>query len=431
MYQKAHNIMPKAAIDRDNKYRQLLQVLKQLEREKREISIQELADASGYKLSSIKTYTAKKLRGFVLSPTTRGRFVVKGTLPLNEAAFIKHMSQRSPALDVEDTGLAPRLLRRSLDAYFLALELYNRPIQSNRVEAFCIMMINAWELLLKVEIINSQGETALFYNDDTSKSIAIRDAIKSVLPNDRDPVRRNIEYLTNLRDKAIHLLIPELQGEVSRLFQASVFNYLYRYNKVTDSNLSSQLGTGLISLVIDPGQFSPDILKETYDTKTAAEISVFMEQFHQEESELSSSDFVIPIEYKLTLSKNAQQGDITLASGSRGGIGSLIEVPKDVDKTHPHRQGDAVREVLQLLQTHEITAFTSYDFQAILFKERVQSSKSSSYYYFIEKPKTHRYSAKLVEFIVEKVKADSTYLSRCRESYKSHLDKQKKSRKPR
>lgn len=423
--------MTKIGVYGDDKFRELLKVLKQLEREKREITAQDLATASGYKLSSTRTYIAKKLRGFVLSSTTRGRFIVKGALHLNEAEFIKHMSQRSPALDTDEMGLASRLVRRSLDAYFLAIELYNRPTQPNRVEAFCIMMINAWELLLKAEVVNNQGDNALFYKDDPSKSIAIRDATKIVFTNDRDPVRRNIEYLTELRDKAIHLLIPELQGEVSRLFQASVFNYLNRYNEVTNSNLSSKLGTGLISLIIDPGQFSPDNLKESYDTKTADEISVFMERFHGEESELASSDFAIPIEYKLTLSKNAQQGDITLASGNTGGIGFLIEVPKDVDKTHPHRQGDAVREVLKLLQSHQTTSFSSYDFQAVVFKERIQSSKSSSYYHFIEKPETHRYSNKLVEFIVEKVKADSSYLSRCRESYKSHLDKQKKPRKTR
>ncbi|MGQ6481559.1 DUF3644 domain-containing protein, partial [Serratia sp. IR-2025] len=35
----------------------------------------------------------------------------------------------------------------------LSLEVYNRPSLDNRVEAFCILSINAWELLLKAELI--------------------------------------------------------------------------------------------------------------------------------------------------------------------------------------------------------------------------------------------------------------------------------------
>ncbi|WP_223863166.1 DUF3644 domain-containing protein, partial [Enterobacter hormaechei] len=47
------------------------------------------------------------------------------------------------------------LLKRSLDAFILSLEVYNRPSLDNRVEAFCILSINAWELLLKAELIKA------------------------------------------------------------------------------------------------------------------------------------------------------------------------------------------------------------------------------------------------------------------------------------
>lgn len=106
--------MTKLGVYGDDKFRELLKALKQLEREKREITAQDLANTSGYKLSSIRTYIAKKLRGFVLSPTTRGRFVVKGALSLNEAEFIKHMSQRSPALDTE--GIRSGVVREAHDS---------------------------------------------------------------------------------------------------------------------------------------------------------------------------------------------------------------------------------------------------------------------------------------------------------------------------
>ena len=114
--------MTKAGVYSDEKFRNLLEVLKRFEREQGEVSAMDLATASGYKLSSMRTYIAKKLKGFVLVPAQKGRFMVKGALALDEGMFLKHMSQRSLDLNTVAQGLVPRLLRRSLDAYFLAIE---------------------------------------------------------------------------------------------------------------------------------------------------------------------------------------------------------------------------------------------------------------------------------------------------------------------
>ena len=46
-------------------------------------------------------------------------------------------------------GLKGRLLNKSVDAYVLALETINRLSIQYRLEAFCYLICNAWELLLK------------------------------------------------------------------------------------------------------------------------------------------------------------------------------------------------------------------------------------------------------------------------------------------
>ena len=45
-------------------------------------------------------------------------------------------------------GVRGKLLKKSVEAYVLALETINRLTITYRVETFCTLVCNAWELLL-------------------------------------------------------------------------------------------------------------------------------------------------------------------------------------------------------------------------------------------------------------------------------------------
>jgi hypothetical protein len=50
-------------------------------------------------------------------------------------------------------GLKGRLVDKSVEGYILALETINRLSIQYRVETFCYLICNAWELLLKAKIL--------------------------------------------------------------------------------------------------------------------------------------------------------------------------------------------------------------------------------------------------------------------------------------
>lgn len=59
---------------------------------------------------------------------------------------------------------APRyaaLVDKSLQACSAAIEIYNKPDFRYREEAFSILMLNAWELLLKARVLNENRSFAL------------------------------------------------------------------------------------------------------------------------------------------------------------------------------------------------------------------------------------------------------------------------------
>ena len=54
--------------------------------------------------------------------------------------------------------LSSRLAKKSLNATLSALEIYNKPDSKYREESFCILMINAYEILFKSKILLDNNE---------------------------------------------------------------------------------------------------------------------------------------------------------------------------------------------------------------------------------------------------------------------------------
>lgn len=59
------------------------------------------------------------------------------------------------------------LLEKSVQAVVSAIEIYNKPDFKYREESFSILMVNAWELLLKAKILkdNNNNLTSLYIID--------------------------------------------------------------------------------------------------------------------------------------------------------------------------------------------------------------------------------------------------------------------------
>ena len=54
--------------------------------------------------------------------------------------------------------ISNRIVEKSLNAALAALEIYNKPECSYREENFCILIVNAFELLFKAKIIRDNNE---------------------------------------------------------------------------------------------------------------------------------------------------------------------------------------------------------------------------------------------------------------------------------
>lgn len=108
-----------------------------------------------------------------------------------------------------------RLLENAICAALSAIEIYNKPDFKYRDEVFCILITNAWELLLKAKLVHeTDGNLEVIYAlDGQGKPKKTRsgnqmtiDLLKSAQKAGVSmSVRENLEHLVEIRDTAVHL----------------------------------------------------------------------------------------------------------------------------------------------------------------------------------------------------------------------------------
>lgn len=248
--------------------------------------------------------------------------------------------------------LAAKLVEKSLDAFVMALETINRLTVRYRLEAFCFLICNSWELLLKAQIATQAHDAQAIYYDER-RTHDLRMCLRKVL-SDKDPVRRNVELVATLRDEATHLVISEVPREVMGMFQACVLNYYRLAREWFNVDLSARVSIGMMTIVYDFDPARSDasavILKGSLGRAEAEFLTRFCADLHREFDELGKPpELMIDIAYRLVLTKNPRDADISLTAGPDGEMTRIVEVPKDPAKTHPYRRKDAIEELNRIL----------------------------------------------------------------------------------
>lgn len=146
------------------------------------------------------------------------------------------------------------LVDKSIAACCAAIEIYNKPVVPHREETFAILVVSAWELLLKARLIQQnknrldaiyQREPVLRKDGTKSKrmrvkrnrannpvTISLACAMHRCAKLTDKPVdsacRENLKLLMDVRDNAVHFLNddPDLARKVNEIGTASLVNYV-------------------------------------------------------------------------------------------------------------------------------------------------------------------------------------------------------------
>lgn len=335
------------------------------------------------------------------------------------------MTTASPKKSRGNPGLKGRLLDKSVEAYVLALETINRLSIRYRVETFAYLICNAWELLLKAKILkDARTKKAIYYKKkkgEPRRSLSLRDCIKRIFLNEKDPTRRNIEHVADLRDEAVHFVIADVPKDVLALFQSCVLNYHRRLVEWFDVSLKERVSVGMMTIVYD---FSPQdfdlnnpLLRRRLGREAADYLTGVQAALRTEFAELGKpAEFSIDIGYKLALVQKVGDADIVLTKGETGTTIKIVEVAKDPSKTHPLRQKEVVDQVNAGLSAG--TAVNSYCIQCV---NKVYGIKKRPEFYYkgSVKGSPTQYSQPFVDWLLKEHGRDSEFFSKARLKAKS------------
>lgn len=424
-------------------HKNLLELLQKKESQGKAVSEAEVLEASGWQKSTFATYLNKGQLSDFLNEVREGYFEVSNSVGLSVQQFTQLLSQSKHRRGLGHnckSRLAKALLRKSRDNMLLALELYNRPSLENRMDGFVLCFCTAWEQLLKAILIEQEGEESIFRKSRNTRgireTISLRDCLEKLYKVD-DLVRKNIERIVFYRDQAVHLLMPEVQGIMSRVFQSGVLNYSTRFQDFTEQPFISTTHSGMLSLVGDLKHPSVAALHSNYGKEIGNEVSSLIDELTEEAKQTDDIQFAIPLNVRLVFAKTDEQGNmITLARAEEGIEGLkkaiILEKPTDRAKTHPFKESAAINEINKRiyarysddLLTSRLVALNkqtkrpeinSHCFRSIVAKLKWKNS-DNKYHYENKDPVIHYYSDFAIEEFIEKIMTIEGYLENARKS---------------
>ena len=305
-----------------------------------------------------------------------------------------------------------RLLDKSKEAFILAIEVYNRPSIRYRVEGFSFFICNAWELMLKAKMIRDSGGESIYYKDKPGRTLSLERCIALVFTNDKDPLRRNLEDIIDLRNTSTHFIVEEYEQIYVGLFQSCVRNFDDKMFDFHGVRMGDSVPPHFLTLSMTASPATPERIRTKY-SPDIAEKFLFNEAEIEQEYELQGSpSYSTVMITELAIVKNPKNADFTVAyDGSSNRRMRTAKVFQDPKNTHPLSVKKVIARVnrelekrgIALKASGETKKFTTNDWKLFMNFYGLKDDDRYGYCHEIGGTNSHTYSMRTVEFIVETV----------------------------
>lgn len=313
-------------------------------------------------------------------------------------------------------SLVKRLTDKSVEAFIMGIEIYNKPTIKYRVEGFSFFICNSWELMLKAHIINEHGENKIYYSDKPDRTISLEDSVKTVFTNNKDPLRLNLERIIRLRNTSTHFITEDYERIYAPLFQANVINYIEKMQEFHSIDITKYIALNFLTLNIRMDDLSDQHIKAKYSKAMAKRIIKDRNEIDNEIS-LENNSFAIPVETSLLITKNENDADLHVkVDKSADASIRIVKEQKDINSIYIYTTRNVITLVNKRLKKQGIFLrklkdgdyisgiFTSSDFQ--LFVKFYGLKTDEKYAYKFNIGDRYGYSIKIIDFLVEEIKKD-------------------------
>ena len=295
-----------------------------------------------------------------------------------------------------------------------AIEIYNKPTFMYRDECTVILLLNAWELMLKA--ILSKNKQSVFYpkkRNQPYRTLSWKEALSrssNYFPRTVPhlPVQRNLEMLGIYRDNVVHFYnVSDFGVMLYALAQTSIMNYRDVLFEIFGIRLENRINWQLLPLGIRPPIDVVTYLAGQREPGSASAVRQFLSELMKVTEEVTQAEqdtgrLLTIFDVKLESVRKIGDADVVIGvDRDENGDGLLaISRIQDPNRSHPLRQ----TEILEQIDMLHDRRFTSYTFQAIVWKYNIKERRQ--YCWRASEGVLIKYSNDIITFIRNLTAAD-------------------------
>ena len=306
------------------------------------------------------------------------------------------------------------LVGNSQAAMMAAMEIYNKPMFQYREECTVILLLNAWELLLKA-ILAKYGQT-IYYPikpNQLPRTLSWKDAYRKAVAHFPSnvgslPAERNLDALASYRDKAIHFYNEDdMALVVYALAQTALVNYRDVLLELFDIDMADQMNLRLLPLATRSPLDVISYIQGHNPVDGTSEASQFISELAKASTEVRQANedtgrLLTVFNVKLESVKKIGDSDIVVGvdnDPSKDSV-SMVVQRQNPNETHPLLRKEVLSEIGVI---YDMT-FTGHAFQAIDRKYGIKGNPQ--FHWQDDKILQHKYSRDVIPFIRKLTKAE-------------------------
>lgn len=301
-----------------------------------------------------------------------------------------------------------KLVDKSIEAFIMGLEIYNKPTIKYRIEDFSFFICNAWELMLKAELLNRNED--IYYSDKSGRTLSLEPTIKKIYSDKNTRVRLNLEKFIELRNISTHFITEDYEAKYAPLFQACVLNFVNEIKRFHNIDISNYISQNFLTITANYEPLSNEQIRLKYPPEIAERFIQQSNQIDVLTQEYDSDKFAIPIKQNLYITKKKDEADfvIAMASESPNKV-AIVKELKDPANTHKYAFNNVIAVVNNRLSKSNIklgykNGFNSYVLNLFIEFYDIKSDNKYSYKHSLGNSTSYTYSERLIDFIINEIK---------------------------
>ena len=315
-------------------------------------------------------------------------------------------------------NLESKLIEKSIEAFSIAIELYNKPTIKYRVEGFSLFICNAWELMLKAHLIKTRGAESIYYKDHENRTISLENTIKLVFTNDKDPLRLNLEKIIELRNTSTHFITEEYEMVYVPLFQANILNYNEKMKAFHSIDMTSIIPQNFLMLSVSMRALDEAEIIATYPEAVA---SRFIETKTQiDDLAVNHNEkFAIRIDHHFYVTKNCDNATnvVHFEKEAKDNV-TIVKELQDPNQTHKYTAKSCIKAIqdrlrkegVDIMYNGKAARFTSFHFTNFCKYYGLKQNEKLCYIHKQYSSPQYSYSQQMIEFIVDEIRKDPLHI---------------------